>query len=377
MPHKVASKNLLIVLLILFFNLEMENIPSLFSESDESRYEAQAESMRNSMNSQTSSYPTGTADKSAKGSGLGTGAPAPESRGTHGRESVELQRTKALGSTEAIPAKLKQALEVNGDFESMPSPKPGDWLWISREKGQTFDDFVKANRHQPNPIRHRIYLLPLEHFSLENSPDLKILQEYVESYFNMETVILPAIPLSELDVSKRFHPVILKTQFSGDNILSALTRKLPEDAFCLIGMTMEDLYSTSKNFVFGLAGVKHRVGIYSFARYDPAFYHQERTEDFSKILLKRTCRVLVHETAHMFGLMHCIYFRCVMNGSNHLAESDARPLYLCPVCFRKLQLSIGFDVVDHYQKILRFYQTVGFEDEAKWVEKRLKKILKE
>ena len=64
-----------------------------------------------------------------------------------------------------------------------------------------------------------------------------------------------------------------------------------------------------------------------------------------------------------------------MNGSNHLQESDARPFSLCPVCLRKLQFGIGFDVVDRYQKLLDFYKMAGFENEAGWVSKRLKWIL--
>ena len=64
-----------------------------------------------------------------------------------------------------------------------------------------------------------------------------------------------------------------------------------------------------------------------------------------------------------------------MNGSNLLQESDARPMHLCPVCLRKLQFSIGFDVVDRYRKLLIFYQKVGFEQEARWVSNRLKRIL--
>jgi hypothetical protein len=61
-------------------------------DHDDSRYEAQAGSIRNSVNSQTSSYPKGTADRFSKGIGWGTGAPASGSRGTHGRQSVELQK---------------------------------------------------------------------------------------------------------------------------------------------------------------------------------------------------------------------------------------------------------------------------------------------
>ena len=112
-----------------------------------------------------------------------------------------------------------------------------------------------------------------------------------------------------------------------------------------------------------------------FARYDPAFYGKKRGKDYEKILLRRSCKVLVHETGHMFGLMHCIYFKCVLNGSNHLQESDSRPVHLCPVCLRKLQHSIGFDVVNRYSELFRFYKKVGFDDETQWIADRLEWIV--
>jgi archaemetzincin len=76
----------------------------------------------------------------------------------------------------------------------------------------------------------------------------------------------------------------------------------------------------------------------------------------------------------MFGIEHCVWFRCLMNGSNHLAESDARPLHLCPVDLRKLQWSTGFDVVKRYRRLLDFHRQEGFEDEAQWLDKRLRFI---
>jgi len=138
------------------------------------------------------------------------------------------------------------------------------------------------------------------------------------------------------------------------------------DAFCVLAITMEDLYpEPSWNFVFGRASLRERVGLYSFARYDPAFYGQERGKDYEKVLSRRSCKVLAHETGHMFGLTHCIYFKCALNGSNHLAESDARPMHLCPVCLRKLQYSIGFDSVRRYGNLFHFYKKVGFANEAR------------
>ena len=88
-------------------------------------------------------------------------------------------------------------------------------------------------------------------------------------------------------------------------------------------------------------------------------------------------RLLAHETAHIFGLAHCIYFSCLMNGSNHLAESDRRPLHLCPVCLRKLQWSIGFDVVERYSSLERVAREASFMDEAKWLTRQLKRLSSE
>jgi archaemetzincin len=139
---------------------------------------------------------------------------------------------------------------------------------------------------------------------------------------------------------------------------------------------MEDLYpNPSWNFVFGQASLRDRIGVFSFVRYDPAFYGERQGEDYQEILLRRSCKALVHEVGHMFGLKHCIFFSWSMNGSNHLLESDARPLSLCPVCLHKLQSSIGFDVVDRYRKLLLFYQKAGFDREARWVSNRLRRIL--
>ena len=141
------------------------------------------------------------------------------------------------------------------------------------------------------------------------------------------------------------------------------------------GQTMEDLYPDPHwNFVFGQASLRDRVGVISFARYDPVFYGESRGSQYHQLFQWRSAKVLVHETAHMFSLAHCIYFKCVMNGSNHLQESDSRPMSLCPVCLRKLQSSILFDVVARYHLLRQFCSNVGFVDERDWVTRRLKKI---
>lgn len=80
------------------------------------------------------------------------------------------------------------------------------------------------------------------------------------------------------------------------------------------------------------------------------------------------------ETGHMFGLKHCIHHECNMNGANHLAEADAAPMHLCPVCLRKMQHAVGFDPVARYRKLELFYEANGLAAEQDWVARRIKWI---
>jgi archaemetzincin len=150
-------------------------------------------------------------------------------------------------------------------------------------------------------------------------------------------------------------------------------RTSAEYAFCYVGITMEDLYPGSDwNYVFGQASLRERVAVYSFVRYFPAFWGEE--SDDPTLVLRRSLKVLAHETAHAFGIRHCTAHLCVMNGSNHLEESDSRPLHLCPQDLRKLQWSVGFEVLDRYRRLGEFYREVGLDDEAEWIERRLEHI---
>ena len=281
----------------------------------------------------------------------------------------------AIGSTAKLPAALQRALTPDDDFEPIPAPKPGDWLAEHRERGQTFDDFVRSGSNRPNDARHVIYLQPIGQFRQDRSPSLDLLGDYAAAYFLSDVCILPAQDAEKLNFTTRSNPYTRKRQILTGDILDMLLGKLPADAFCVLAVTMEDLYPDPRwNFVFGHASLHDRVGVFSFARYDPAFYGEKRGSRYQQLLLRRSARVLVHETAHMFSLAHCIYFSCVMNGSNHLQESDSRPLALCPVCLHKLQYAIGFDVAARYRRLLEFYRNVGFDFEADWLAGRLTKI---
>jgi len=285
------------------------------------------------------------------------------------------QRQSAIGPVSGLPATMQRALDPAVGFAPIPAPKSNDWLANHPEDGQTFGQFAASRPNLPKDQRKKIYLLPLGGFSTGRSPLLETLREYAALYFGLETKLLPAVPIGREIATSRINPFTKNRQLLTSDILRWLVKILPDDAFCLLALTMDDLYpDPAWNFVFGQATFEKRVGVYSLARYDPAFYGQKRDRDTDRLILLRSLRILVHETGHMFGIHHCIHFHCLMNGCNHLDESDAAPIHLCPVCLRKLQWSVGFDVLQREQKLLTFYEKVGFKDEAAWTAQRVKWI---
>jgi archaemetzincin len=281
----------------------------------------------------------------------------------------------AIGPTANLPKALRRALDPQLDFEPMPVPGPQDWLSNHPEAGQTFEHFVRSRPDRPDARRNQLYLQPLGDFSGLDCPPLSQLREFTAAFFQLNVRVMPTLDLAQSEVVSRHHPSTSGLQLLTTSILELLRRRLPNNAFALLGVTMADLYPDPRwNFVFGQADVRYRVGVYSFARYDPRFYGQRASTNSSRLMLRRSCKVLAHETGHMFGIHHCIWYRCLMNGSNHLAEADARPLHLCPVDLRKLQWSIGFDVVERYRCLKTFAEQAGFEDEANWLSNRLRLI---
>ncbi len=277
----------------------------------------------------------------------------------------------SLASVSCRPEVPARVFEPGDDFEPMPEVKSGDWLEIHPEKGQTFERFVRSRPNRPDARRNKIYLQPLGTFG-PNSPPLEQLRQLTAAFFALTAEVLPPLSLEAHRITSRQNPFTKNRQFLTGDLLGLLERQLPDDAFAVLGVTMEDLYpGPDWNFVFGQASLRDRVGVYSFARFDPFFYGETRPADWRRLMLRRSCKVLAHETGHMFGIHHCTFYRCLMNGSNSLEETDSQPLHLCPVDLRKLHDSIGFEVVERARRLLEFSESVGFEDEARWLRQRI------
>lgn len=307
------------------------------------------------------------------------------------------EQISAMGlSGESTLFKKFIMLEFKNYYNEINVPLIGDWLMSNKEYGQTFNEYMNKGIVPITEERSVIYLAPLNF--ADNTIDQSFISAILiltEAYFyGMKVKILEGIDICKYEQIKNSFRQVNgdKLQINAHYILKILNTEIPSDAFCLIGFTDKDLYneaniikprnyiykheynkeqgeesfkSTNSAFCYGLSYTKNRVGVFSFARYDPLFYSiKYNTEDNNKsneikekeklskyyfILLKRACKVVTKEVSHMFGLKNCIYFCCNLNGFNSMEEFDKRPLELCPICVRKLYANISLKWNDKVQ----------------------------
>lgn len=281
-----------------------------------------------------------------------------------------------LGSLDDVPIELRPAFDRAGH---RPAPAK---LPIDGEPPQRYADFLAEAPPRPGPNHATLAILPIgdyprgfvveyERTHLVRSPEPALLGRFCEAWFGLPVRILPAMTdatLEQLPARERDG----RRQLDAEAMLVALRPQLPGDCFCLLALTLEDLYQPGSAWIFGLASLADRVGVHSMLRYDPGFADADaRPPDFERTIMNRALRVIVHEITHMFGLRHCVHFACVMNPTSSLAELDALPLDLCPVCLRKLWTATGVDPRDRWLALAEIGQSLRLGAELTWYRQRL------
>ncbi|KAL3493286.1 hypothetical protein BJX62DRAFT_235363 [Aspergillus germanicus] len=110
----------------------------------------------------------------------------------------------------------------------------------------------------------------------------------------------------------------------------------------------------------------------ALAAYIATTTEQEPTPE-PPLWLWRISRTVSHELGHCFGIDHCVYYACIMQGSASLAEDTRQPPYLCPVDLAKVLAATGASVAERDKALLKFCEREesrgeqGFRAFAAWM----------
>lgn len=283
--------------------------------------------------------------------------------------TAETPPVAASGRAAAVdlPPKFRQLLPLH---VKLGKPRPGEWLDKHPEPGQDYREYIASRPVRPTRQRGVIYVQPLGEFNATERKIITLTAEYMQIYFGLPVRIKKDMSLSVIPTkARRVHPTWGDKQILSTYVLSDVLRpRLPKDAVAYIAFTTSDLWpGEGWNFVFGMASLAERVGVWSIYRNgDP-----DASADAFRLCLRRTIKTATHETGHMFSIPHCTFYECNMCGSNHRAESDRHPLWLCPVCLAKLCWATKVEPQKRYEKLAAFCKEHGLEREREFYQKSL------
>jgi len=123
-------------------------------------------------------------------------------------------------------------------------------------------------------------------------------------------------------------------QYGSIPVLETLVRMCPEDGFKLLGVTERDLFIPVLTFVFGHAQLGGRAGVVSLARLRQEFYGLEPN---AEVFLERARKEVLHESGHLFGLIHCPDTGCAMSLATGVRQIDSKRAAFCARCAARLE----------------------------------------
>lgn len=170
----------------------------------------------------------------------------------------------------------------------------------------------------------RLYVAPTP------SADAAAVDAIRQSLASSFPVTLDTLPLPEFD----FAYDAGRGQYASIAVLESLNRACPPDAAKLLAVTAHDLFIPVLTFVFGQAQLNGRVGVVSLARLRQEFYGLSPDRD---IFLERARKEALHETGHLFGLVHCNDVGCAMSLSTGVRQIDRKQAAFCGPCAGRIR----------------------------------------
>eukprot|EP00927_Polykrikos_kofoidii_P046603 TRINITY_DN40787_c0_g1_i1.p1 TRINITY_DN40787_c0_g1~~TRINITY_DN40787_c0_g1_i1.p1 ORF type:complete len:561 (+),score=27.27 TRINITY_DN40787_c0_g1_i1:131-1684(+) len=296
-----------------------------------------------------------------------------EGRKVRFRCPSEKERQAAMGSNVGLVFMMQRVLRfAEVWFEPIPEPRLDDWLSLQSELMQTFQAFKNAfARYQaevgPTAERQCVHLLPLGSTEFPAGLLPQIRDICGGFFWPLRAALLrPHTPS---------HCGCADGSLDANALLTWMKPRLRADSVMLVGLSTAALTNRGAPTV-GASDWESRIAVVSVGTCqessDKIVQGTELTE--SGIFLERSAKLVLHQATHMFGILHCCYYRCLMNGSSCLEEADSKPPYLCGICLKKLHLVLGFNVLDRYMRLATAWTRAGCEDTGRWYETRVTSV---
>ncbi len=156
---------------------------------------------------------------------------------------------------------------------------------------------------------------------------------------SLHPVLGGSVVVSDADV--RLEPFLdeQRLQYNSTSIITHLDSRYPALAgrngehTILLGVAAEDLCIPILTFVFGEAQLNGRVGVVSYHRLQNEMYGLPADAD---LLHARLAKEALHELGHLFGLVHCPSYECVMHISTYVEDIDGKGTGYCRECRKRV-----------------------------------------
>ncbi len=130
-----------------------------------------------------------------------------------------------------------------------------------------------------------------------------------------------------LDGSFAFN--LSRNQYASTSLITSLLEKFEDFDGKILGVTAGDLFVPVLTYVFGEAQLEGKVAVVSSHRRRDEYYGLAPD---ASLLNLRLVKESTHELGHVFGLLHCNNYLCVMHSSTGVEEIDVKTNRLCSRC---------------------------------------------
>ncbi|UCF83208.1 MAG: zinc metallopeptidase [Desulfobacteraceae bacterium] len=158
-----------------------------------------------------------------------------------------------------------------------------------------------------------------------NVPEItvKTIAAHILGYLNLDADILPPLRHPHYAHDEK------RLQYNAGAIIKSLELEAFHDYSKVIGVLDVDIFVPILTHVFGEAKQGGKYALVSL-------YRMRKQQDGSAspmtVLLQRVAKVALHESGHLFNLLHCMDEQCLMHFSGELQDLDRVPLYFCRYC---------------------------------------------